>query len=161
MSVLPDELRNAMRHWATGVSVVTTTVNEDRHGMTVNSLTSISLEPPYVMVSLERSTRTHGMVKTSGFFGVTILSANQEQISDCFAGRKTEGEDRFANVETFTRQTGAPFISGGLVFLDCVVVSTVEVGTHTLFIGEVVAIEYGQPGEPLLYYNRNYRGLQK
>jgi flavin reductase (DIM6/NTAB) family NADH-FMN oxidoreductase RutF len=64
-------------------------------------------------------------------------------------------------VETFTLQTGAPLITGGLVFLDCIVVSTIDAATHTLFIGEVVAIEYGQPGDPLLYYNRNYRWLQK
>lgn len=161
MAVLPDELRSAMRQWATGVSIVTTSVDDISHGMTVNSLTSISLDPPYVMVSLEQSTRTHRMVKTSGFYAVTILSAGQQQISDCFAGRHTEHEDRFSGVETFTIQTGAPFITGGLVFLDCVVVSTIDAATHTLFIGEVVALKYGQPGDPLLYYNRNYRWLQK
>ena len=161
MAVLPDELRSAMRQWATGVSIVTTSVDDVSHGKTVNSLTSISLDPPYVMVSLEQSTRTHRMVKTSGFYGVTILSASQQQISDCFAGRHTEDENRFSGVETFTLHTGAPFITGGLVFLDCVVVSTIDAATHTLFIGEVVAIKYGQSGDPLLYYNRNYRGLQK
>ncbi len=143
--------------------------------MTVNSFTSISLTPPLVLVSLERRTRTHGLVEQAGFFGVTILNHAQQDISDCFAGRHTEKEDRFSNIETYTLVTGADFISGGLAGLDCRVVSRYEAGTHTLFIGEVLAIQInsppgnpaqdarGRPGskEPLLYFNRAYRRLQK
>jgi flavin reductase (DIM6/NTAB) family NADH-FMN oxidoreductase RutF len=175
MTVDPEELRMAMRQWATGVTVVSAVFNGVRHGMTVNSFTSISLDPPQVMVSLERQTRTHALVEQAGFFGVTILNRDQQDISDCFAGRGTESEDRFSNVETYTLVTGADFIAQGLAGFDCRVVSRYEAGTHTLFIGEVLAIQITSlPGaaspepldgpessEPLLYFNRAYRRLQK
>ena len=124
MAVGPEEFRLAMRNWATGVSVVTTEYQGVRHGMTVNSFTSISLTPPLVLVSLERKTRTHGLVVKSGIFGITILSENQQSVSDCFAGRCGDHENRFANLETHTLVTSAPFIDGGLVYLDCRVVTT-------------------------------------
>ncbi len=161
----PEQLRLSMRHWATGVSIVTSAFNGKRHGMTVNSFTSISLTPPVVLVSLERTSRTHKLVEQSGFFGVTILCADQQEVSDCFAGRHTEKEDRFDGLNTHTLVTGASFIDGGLAFLDCRVTRSIEAGTHTLFLGEVVAVEMGleneQPGDPLLYYDRMYGRLQK
>ncbi|MGE5224006.1 MAG: flavin reductase family protein [Omnitrophica WOR_2 bacterium] len=161
MAVDPEEYRRAMRQWATGVSVVTTSLNGVRHGMTVNSFTSVSLTPPLLLVSLERSTRTHRLIKQAGFFGVTILSHSQQEVSDCFAGRHTELEDRFYNLKTHVLVTGAPFVDGGLAYVDCKVVSSYEVGTHTLFIGEVLALELTDLHQPLIYYNRTYKGLQK
>lgn len=160
MAVGPEEFRLAMRNWATGVSVVTTQYQGIRHGMTVNSLTSISLTPPLVLVSLERKTRTHSLVVKSGIFGITILSENQQSVSDCFAGRCGDHENRFANLETHSLVTSAPFIDGGLVYLDCRVVTTYDASTHTLFIGEVVASQIGKDDQPLIYLNRMYRRLQ-
>jgi flavin reductase (DIM6/NTAB) family NADH-FMN oxidoreductase RutF len=134
--------------------------------MTVNSFTSISLSPPLILVSLERSSKTYGLVKKAGFFGVSILSDGQQDISDCFAGRHTEKENRFSNISTHTLVTGAPFIDGGLAYFDCHTVDTYEAGTHTLFIAEVLAIELAEPeaaenkSHPLVYYNRSYRRLQ-
>ena len=164
MPVDPEELRRAMRQWATGVTVVTSAYEGTRHGMTVNSFTSISLDPPLILVSLERQTRTHRLVNQAGVFAVTILNDQQQDLSDCFAGRYPEREDRFCNVDTYTLLTGAPSIVGGLASFDCKVVSRYEAGTHTLFIGEVVAIHYpSSPVDsdgPLLYYNRSYRRLQ-
>ncbi len=160
MAVGPEEFRMAMRNWATGVSVVTTQYQGVRHGMTVNSFTSISLTPPLVLVSLERKTRTHSLVVKSGFFGITILSENQQSVSDCFAGRCGDHEDRFANLGTHTLVTSAPFIDGGLVDLDCRVVATYDASTHTLIIGEVVAFQLGNGDRPLIYLDRTYRRLQ-
>ena len=158
MPVSPDELRCAMRQWATGVTVVTAQHDGQRHGMTANSFTSISLEPPLVLISLERVTRTHDLVSQACAFGVTILSQEQRDVSDIFAGRHTELTDRFAGLETFTLQSGAPFLAGGLAHFDCHVVATYEAGTHTVFIGEVMAVRY-LSGDPLVYYNRGYRQL--
>ncbi len=160
MAVGPEEFRYAMRHWATGVSVVTTQYQGILHGMTVNSFISISLTPPLVLVSLERNTRTHGLVEKSGIFGITILSENQQSISDCFAGRCGDHDNRFANLGTHTLTTSSPFIDGGLFYLDCRVVSTFDAATHTLFIGEVVASQPGEDDQPLIYLNRSYRRLQ-
>jgi flavin reductase (DIM6/NTAB) family NADH-FMN oxidoreductase RutF len=155
----PEILRLAMRQWATGVTIVTTYFEDNRHGMTVSSFTSISLEPPLVMVSLEANTRTHALVKSSGIFGVTILEYSQADISDRFAGRHSEYSDRFNGIETFVLATGVPLIPGGLAALDCILISSIPAGTHTIFIGEVLAAQIGQDGDPLIYYNRDYRRL--
>jgi flavin reductase (DIM6/NTAB) family NADH-FMN oxidoreductase RutF len=159
-NVSPDALRGAMRLWATGVTIVTTKLNGDWHGMTVSSFTSISLDPPLLMVSLEHGTRTHDMVKQAGFFGVTILSEGQQVISQRFAGQLAESRDRFADLEVFTMETGAPFIVGGLAFMDNQVASRVVAGSHTLFIARVVATRFIPDNErPIVYFNRAYHHL--
>ena len=157
-----DELREAMRYWATGVTVVTSTVNQARHGMTVSSFTSLSLAPPLVMVSLEKATRTHELVMESNAFGVTVLNQGQQEVSNRFAGRDTEGGDRFEGLAVFDLTTGSPFLQDGQAFFDCRVTVCHDAGTHTVVIGEVVAAKVGENAEdkpPLLYYNRDYRGL--
>ncbi len=155
----PDELRLAMRQWATGVTVVSVQNGTARHGMTVSSFTSVSLDPPLVLVSLERSARTCGLVEKAGCFGVTILSAAQRELSDRFAGRIADDQDRFDRVETFTLVSGAPMIAGGLASFDCQVVATYPAGTHIVFIAEVMAVRQ-TPGEPpLMYYDRDYREM--
>jgi flavin reductase (DIM6/NTAB) family NADH-FMN oxidoreductase RutF len=152
-------MREAMRRWATGVAVVSSLHVGMQHGMTVSSFTSISLEPPLVLVSLSKDARTHDLVQRSGVFGVTLLNQTQQWISDRFAGRTSEDQDRFAGLETFILHTGAPFLKGGLSYLDCKVVAVQDVGDHTLFIGQVVDLLSGADDAPLIYYNRNYRRL--
>jgi flavin reductase (DIM6/NTAB) family NADH-FMN oxidoreductase RutF len=161
MTLDPETLRRAMRQWATGVTVVTAQLAGRRHGMTVNAFTSVSLEPPLVLVSLERATRTHGLVERSGVFGITILGEDQLGISERFAGRVSDLSDRFAGLETDTLVSGVPFIRGGLAYLDCRVVERHPAGTHTLFIGEVMAAQSDGEGSPLLYLNREYRKLRQ
>jgi flavin reductase (DIM6/NTAB) family NADH-FMN oxidoreductase RutF len=161
MPVDPLELRLAMRNWATGVTIVSVVYQGVQHGMTVSSFTSVSLNPPTVMISLERISRTHEMLVQSGYFGVTILTNRQQEISDRFAGRETEFSDRFAGLTTFTLASGVPFIEGGLAFFDCRLVASHLSGTNTLFLGEVIAIQPGEQGEPLLYFNRRYNRLRK
>lgn len=149
-----------MRNWATGVTVVATELNGARHGMTVSSFTSVSLDPPLVLVSLERGTQTHRLLEQTGNFSVTVLGEGQQAISDRFAGRMADDGGRFAGLETFTLVTGAPFIRGGLAYLDCRVVMTYLAGTHTVFIGEVMAVQGGdETAAPLLYHDRDYHQL--
>ncbi len=155
-----EQLRLAMRQWTTGVTIVTSELNGYRHGMTVSSFTSVSLVPPMLLVSIERIVRTHQLISQSGLFGVSILAERHQMISDRFAGRDTVAEDRFAGLETFTLETGAPLLEDGLANFDCKVVSRHEAGSHTLFIGLVVAVRLGKAGEPLIYYNRQYRQLK-
>ncbi len=156
---LSEDLRNAMRQWATGVTVVSASAQGRRHGMTVSSFTSLSLEPPLVLVALYQESRTHALVQAAGSFGVTILARAQREISDRFAGRTPDDADRFAGLETGTLQTGAPLLKGGLAWFDCRVEQAVPTGTHTLFVGRVVAARSFRAGEPLLYYDRAYRAL--
>lgn len=149
-----------MRHWATGISVVGSSgPNRQVHGMTVNSFISIALEPPLVLVSLERITRTHEFVDHSGAFSVSILHEGQQAISDRFAGRESEHTDRFDGVPYHTEVTGAPVLDDCLAALDCRVVSSADYGTHTVYIGEAVAAKVSDGRQPLLYFHRAYRRL--
>ena len=157
MSVDAKTLRRAMRHWATGVTVVTALSEGQVHGMTVSSFTCLALEPPLVLVSLEQRARTHDMVERSGQFGVTILAQDQQEASDRFGGRIGDSLDRFAGVETETLWSGVPFVKGGLAYFDCQVVTMHPAGTNTLFIGEVMALRIRKRTGPLLYFNRDYR----
>ena len=158
-SSLLGDLRSAMRAWSAGVSIVTASYEGNIHGMTVNSFTSISLEPAMITVSLQKNTRTFEYVSKAQAFGLTILSSEQADISDLFAGRKPEVRDRFEGLQTETLITGAPLIVGGLAWLDCRVVQTYDAGTNTLFISEVVAARGTGAGVPLLYHNREYWSL--
>lgn len=160
-SLDPEQLRGAMRGWSAGVTVVTARFEGQTHGMTVNSFTSISLNPAMITICLQGSTRTHEMVLKSHAFGLTILSEKQAEISDLFAGRKPEVQDRFANLQTETLITGSPLIVGGLSWLDCRVTQAIEVGVNTLFISEVVAAREGPAGDPLIYHNRKYWNLSE
>lgn len=157
----PDALRSAMRGWSTGVTVVTSVHEGIRHGMTVNSFTSISLAPPIVSVSLQRASRTNELVTKSGMFGLTMLAADQSSISDLFAGRVSEAADRFEDLQTETLVTGSPLINGGLSWLDCRVIHTFDAGMNTLFIAEVLAARSFEGALPLVYYDRNYWQLSK
>lgn len=153
----PEQLRQSMRAWTSGVTIVTASIHGEEHGMTVSSFTSIALEPPLIMVSLQTSSRTHGLVSRAQSFGVTILSADQQQISEVFAGRIPDTEDRMAGIETGTLVTGAPFIKGGLAWLDCRVRQTIPIGSNTMFLGEVVAARGTGEGQPLVYHDRSYK----
>ena len=155
----PEQLRQAMRAWTSGVTVVTASHAGEQHGMTVSSFTSIALEPPLIIISLQTNSRTHNLIAQANAFAVTILADGQREISDLFAGRVTDVEDRLADVETESLVTGAPFIKGGLAYLDCRVTQEIAVGTNTLFLAEVVAARGNGIGKPLVYHDRKYQKL--
>lgn len=159
-SVAQDELRAVMRRWATGVTLVTAHDGRRPHGMTVSSFTSVSLDPPLVLVALERGAVTHRMVEASRAFAVAVLRHDQAELAERFAGRVADTEDRFAGVAHHTAVTGAPIPAGCLAYLDCRLHAAHPAGTHTVFIGEVLAVGGGAAGEPLLYYDRRYRRLK-
>ena len=170
--LLPSEkLRLAMRHWATGVAVVTSQFEHFRHGMTVNSFVSVSIDPPMVSVTMNLSTRTYALVQQSGAFAVTVLSEGQQPLAELFAGRvfstgDQEVQDRFEGVDIFTMKTGAPLLTGGISFIDCRVVQEIPMHLSSMVIGEVVDARHthvdpqGEHLSPLLYYNRAFAVLR-
>lgn len=166
-TIKPEQLKEVMRSWITGVAIVTGCHEGTSHGMTVNSFNSIALSPPTVMVALQQDTRTHNLVVVGGIFGVTILDEHQEALGRRFAGEINNDQPRFAGVETFTMVTGAPLIRRGMAYLDCKVVKAFDVGATTVFIGEVLAAkneasatQKNEPNPtPLLYFNRHWRKL--
>jgi flavin reductase (DIM6/NTAB) family NADH-FMN oxidoreductase RutF len=157
----PEELRQAMRNWATGVTIVSARYGETQHGMTVSSFTSVSLKPPLLLVSLEQVTKTHLLVSSSGYFGVSLLAQHQKEISDRFAGRHTEFSNRFESLQTFQLVSGTPLLSDSLSVFDCKTVTSIPSGTHTIFIGEVLAARHLSHHLPLIYFDRDYREIKK
>lgn len=158
--LVSEKLRRCMRHWVTGVAVVTSYYNGIAHGMTVNSFVSVSLDPPMVTVTMAHNTRTFGLVQQSGIFGVTILNRDQQEIAELFAGKIPEEGDRMTGLDLFTMDTGVPFLQGGIAFMDCRVVHQYPMPLSTLFIGKVLAAK--EPDiylPPLVYHNRNFTGL--
>jgi len=160
MPVTGEELKESMRRWATGVAIVTSVDQFERHGMTVNSFISISIEPPLICVTLANDTRTKKMVEKSNIFGVTVLSDQQEEIANRFSGRISDIENRFQELKFFELESGVPFLSGGLGFLDCVVKYTYVMKNSTLFIGEVISTK-NNAGSPLIYLNRKYHQIKE
>lgn len=162
MSLEPEKLRHAMRAWTTGVAIVTSTYEGQQYGMTVNSFTSISLEPPLVSVTLKRLTHTHDLVVKSGMFAVTILTAEQKELSDRFAGKFPNVTDRFDGVQTKRLlPADAPVFKNGMAYFHCRVVRSMPVGENTLFVAEVTAAHGEGEGNPLVYHNREYWRLSK
>jgi flavin reductase (DIM6/NTAB) family NADH-FMN oxidoreductase RutF len=159
MVVDSESLKNAMRKWTTGVSIVTSRDGNLIHGMTVNSFTSISIAPPLVVVTLAHPTRTYSLVLKTGLFGVTILGSDQEEISARFSGKGEVESNRFENLSTFEIVSGVPFLSGGLAFFDCRVQRTYPMTDSTLFIAEVTAVQIADRDDPLVYHNRQYHRL--
>jgi flavin reductase (DIM6/NTAB) family NADH-FMN oxidoreductase RutF len=143
------------------VAVVTAVHKDQRYGMTVNSFTSLSLEPPLISVSLKQLTHTHELVEKSGEFALTVLSADQNDLSDRFAGKFPEIIDRFESVSIDKLMIEAPILKGGMAYLNCRVVNSIPVGENTLFIAEVVAARGEGDGNPLVYHNRVFWKLVK
>lgn len=150
-----------MRAWTSGVAVVTAVHNGERHGMTVSSFTSISLDPPMIIISLQTASRTHDVVARAQAFGVTILAASQQELAERFANQQVPMEERLAGLGIETLKTGAPLIKGGLAYLDCRVRQSIPVGMNTLFLAEVVAVRGDDHEEPLVYHDRTYRHLEQ
>jgi flavin reductase (DIM6/NTAB) family NADH-FMN oxidoreductase RutF len=156
MTLDPEQLRRAMRAWTTGVAVVTASHDGQQYGMTVNSFTSISLEPPLIAVALKQLTHTHDLVVKSNEFSVTILSSDQQELSDRFAGKMPHIHDRFESLQTETLAIQAPLIKGGMAYFNCRVVNAIPIGENTLFVAEVIAARGEGQGDPLVYHNRVY-----
>ncbi len=153
--------KEAMAHWATGVSIVTALVPEEGRqvGITVSSLTSLSIDPPEVLISVSKKLFTHHVILASGRFAASILRAEQTDLGMRFAGMVPEVEDRFAGVDTHYALTGCPIIGDALAWVDCTVKHVFDGEDHTIFVGEVVAAGNAAAGAPLLYYDRKWRLL--
>lgn len=161
MSVVSaQELRQAMAKFATGVAVVSSVEADGRiHGMTANSLTSVSLEPPLVLVCIARHRNTYRTLRDRGRFGINVLSQRQGAIAEYYArDRKTRAGDVAVSWQLNAR--GSPMLEGALVFLECQVVARYDHGDHAIFVAGVEKV-VTRPGQPLLFYGRGYRGMDE
>lgn len=151
----PSEFRRLLGHFVTGVTIVAACDPDARepHGLTLNALCSASLEPPLVLVCIDRSSVTHGLIEVARAFSVNILADTQERLSRRFAA--PELAEKFSGVAWHEEITGAPVLEDALAWLDCALRASYPVGDHTIFIGEVVAGD-AREGGPLVYYRGGY-----
>lgn len=163
MDISPDRFRLVMGHFVTGVSVVTALDGARPAGITVNALSSVSLEPPLVMIALDRRRFITPIVRAAGRYAVCILGEDQQALSDCFAGAAvTPGRDDFCGAAWRPGTTGLPLLDGAIATLECTTVETFSAGDHDLFIGRVDALDSdGDHGGPLLYYRRRYLRIER
>ena len=159
MPVSPDEFRRALRCWASGVSIVTTRGGRGIQGITVASFCSLSLDPPLILICINREARSHRLIAEQRCFGVNILRQDQQPLSDIAAGRAPAGGG-FERLERRTASTGAPILPNVLAWLDCTLVEQHEGGDHTIFVGRVEAAGHGD-GTPLVWFSSGYRRLRE
>jgi flavin reductase (DIM6/NTAB) family NADH-FMN oxidoreductase RutF len=156
----PRAFRRVVGHFATGVTVCTTLVEGQQRAMTANSFTSVSLDPPLVLICVEKIARFHDDVLAAGIFGVSVLNAGQEPVSRHFAIRGGEDDPtRFVGLpQEVGRLTGCVLLTEAIATLECRVWSTCDGGDHTVVVGEVLGLgEKHDAGEPLLYHQGTYR----
>ena len=134
-----------MGRFATGVTVVAARHGPLLAGMTANAIASISLDPPLLMASINRSSETHVAIVGSHSFAVSVLGADQQAIAECFALPTTAAKlQRFCDAPWHEAETGSPILDGAIAYFDCRLSESHATGTHTIFIGEIVAAGRGE-----------------
>jgi len=151
--VQPDRLRATLRQFATGVTVVTAG-RDTPHGMTANSFTAVSLSPPLVLICVNRAAAIHQTVLDNGSFAVSVLSGSQEDVARHFADHsRPRGRAEFDVVSwSRGRGTGAPLIHGALAWIECALAAVYYGGDHAIFLGSVLASDYGPAADTLLFF---------
>lgn len=156
MAFDPMLQRQIMGRFATGVTVVTTRYGEQISGMTANAVMSLSLDPPLVVVSVDRQSNMHGHLTQGQCYAINVLKHDQENLSRRFA---KPGPKDFSDLNLTVAETGAPIFVDVLAYIDCRVVEVAPAGDHDMFIGEPVAGETHN-GEPLIFYSGQYAQLE-
>lgn len=162
--VSAEQFRRSLSHLAKGVTVVTARRPDGTpSGLTATAVCSVSLDPPLILVCVERDTRTHGVVGAAGSYAVNLLREDQAELARLFS---TDADQKFLEVDWRPGETGAPVLLTAVAHVECAVVKTVPAGDHTIFIGEVREAEVqetpaGEPAPgPLLHYRAAYRTLR-
>jgi flavin reductase (DIM6/NTAB) family NADH-FMN oxidoreductase RutF len=157
-----SDFRNAMRQLTGGVSVITAGKGRDISGMTVTSVSSLSVDPPSLIVSLNRESSSWPLVKRYGFFGVNILTSDQVDIAERFTGKGgLKGADRFAGAPWTTRASGVPLLADALAAIDCEVEDVVERHSHAIVIGRVLDVAVSARTAALAYWQGRYVAIDQ
>ncbi len=152
-----DEFRHALGRFASGVTVVTSKdADGNLHGITVSAFCSVSLEPPLVLVCIEKKAGSNHAFQDGKAFVVNLLAANQQYLSDRFASRLS---DKFAGVSYRSGIEDLPVLEDALANLECLLKYSYEAGDHTIFVGQIEKAHIAD-GVPLLYFHGNYRKIK-
>jgi flavin reductase (DIM6/NTAB) family NADH-FMN oxidoreductase RutF len=156
------DFRGAMRALAGGVSVITVGRGKEISGMTVTSVSSLSVDPPTLIVSVNRQSSSWPLLQRYGAFGVNILTADQLDIAERFSGKDgLKGAERFAGAQWTTRVTGVPLLVGGLAAIDCDVEEVIERHSHAIVIGRVRDVLTAAPRTALTYWDGQYVAIDQ
>lgn len=159
MAVSPSRFRHVLGHLASGVAVVTSVDADGRpRGLTATSVCSVSLEPPLVLVAVDRTADTHAAVRASGVYAVHLLSDGQAGLAVRFAGK---GTAKFRGLDHGAGTTGAPLLEDAAGWLECTVAQEVPAGDHTVFVGRVeeARMREDDGARPLVYHLGRYGTL--
>ncbi len=160
--VSQDDFRGAMRQLTGGASVITAGRGKDISGMTVTSVSSLSIDPPALIVSINRGASSWPLVKRYGFFGVNILTSDHIDVAERFAGKDgLKGAERFAGAEWTTRASGVPLLVGALAAIDCEVEEIVERHSHAIVIGRVLDLQVSTRTAALAYWHGQYVAIDR
>jgi flavin reductase (DIM6/NTAB) family NADH-FMN oxidoreductase RutF len=155
--IQPDQLRATLRHYATGVTILTAG-RDTPHGMTANSFTAVSLTPPLVLVCVHRTATIHQAILDHDSFAISVLAATQEHIARHFADHhRPRGPAEF-DITGWTpgHRTGNPLIHGALAWIECTLTATYDGGDHTIFLGTVLASHHAPPADTLLFHGGTF-----
>jgi flavin reductase (DIM6/NTAB) family NADH-FMN oxidoreductase RutF len=156
MAIDPRELRNVFGTFATGVTIITTNdVNGKPFGLTANSYTSLSLDPPLVLVCVDKKVDCYACFEQSKVFAVNFLAEDQEHLSTRFA---TKGIEKFEGVSVRPGSVGVPLLEGAIGYIECKLVEGFEGGDHTIYVGEVQSAS-ASGDRPLLFFKGKYKKL--
>jgi flavin reductase (DIM6/NTAB) family NADH-FMN oxidoreductase RutF len=160
--VSADEFRGAMRQLTGGVSVVTVGRGRDISGMTVTTVSSLSVEPAALIVAINRGASSWPLLKRYGVFGVNILNSDQIDIAERFAGKDgLKGAARFSGAQWLTRASGVPLLAGALAAIDCAVEDIVERHSHAVVIGRVLDLQVSRRKAALAYWQGQYVAIDR
>ena len=152
---------SAIAQHVSSVCVITTEVDGERFGLTATAVSSVSAEPPRLLVCVNKSGMTHEKIIAVGRFGINVLAEGQDKIAIVFAGLHGLKGSRFATGEWTTLKTGAPILVGASAAFDCVLAEKSEQSTHSVLFGDVVATQHRAGQDTLLYGARRFRQLRK
>lgn len=150
------DFRNAMSLLTTAVNVITTEGAAGMHGFTASAVCSVTDTPPTLLVCMNQSSRSHAHFIQNKILSVNVLGAQHENLSNAFASSKFSSEERFKLGSWITLETGSPVLKDALASFDCEIEQIQQMGTHSIFICKVVAIQQSQQEESLVYFNRAY-----
>ncbi|WP_062268488.1 flavin reductase family protein [Endozoicomonas arenosclerae] len=155
------DFKQAMQELAASVNIITTCHDESRNGLTATAVCSLSMEPASMLVCIHQDVQALEEIRASGFFCINVLSAEQQEVSDVFAGRSgARGEQRFQEAGNWTAsQSGAPMLDGALANVVCELQEINESGTHHICIGHVREVRLNQGSTPLIYAQQQYGTL--
>ena len=159
MELKTDLFKKICGNYVTGVTVITSKIDEKDFGFTANSFTSVSLDPMLILFCIQKDAKSNEALIEKNRFVISILSENQEEICYRFSDPKLNQIERFENVETFKSKNSIKIISGSIAWIECLVTNKIEAGDHFIFLGEVIDGKIRTNDQPLVYHRSRIKKL--